>query len=52
MTLPQAIFGGLALIAVSIYFSVGTLPLNASSPTSLVKVTICDQFGTNCHNGR
>ena len=30
MTIPHALFGGLALIALSIYFSVGSLPVSAS----------------------
>ena len=44
MTIPHAIFGGLALIAVSIYFSVGSLPVTASG--GLQKVQICGYSNT------
>jgi len=46
MTIPQAIFGGLALIALSIYFSVGSLPVDASG--GIQKIAICDQYGHSC----
>ena len=47
MTIPHAIFGGLALIALSIYFSVGSLPVNANSTPQ--KVVLCDdKFGLQC----
>jgi hypothetical protein len=46
MTIPHAIFGGLALIALSIYFSVGSLPVNAAG--GVQKIAICDTNGFNC----
>jgi hypothetical protein len=46
MTIPHAIFGGLALIALSIYFSVGSLPVNASG--GVQKIAICDKSGYQC----
>ncbi len=47
MTIPHAIFGGLALIALSIYFTVGSLPVHAfiDSPQ---KVVICNTMGNTC----
>jgi hypothetical protein len=46
MTIPHAIFGGLALIALSIYFSVGSLPVNAAG--GVQKIAICDDQGYTC----
>tara|TARA_Y100000593_G_scaffold65076_1_gene119869 strand:+ start:2753 stop:2956 length:204 start_codon:yes stop_codon:yes gene_type:complete len=46
MTIPHAIFGGLALIALSIYFSVGSLNANASA--GVQKIAICNKSGQNC----
>ena len=48
MTIPHSIFGGLALIALSIYFSVGSLPVNAAG--GVQKITICDTNGYVCGN--
>jgi hypothetical protein len=45
MTIPHAIFGGLALIALSIYFSAGSLPLSAAG--GIQKVVICDPESHN-----
>ena len=46
MTIPHAIFGGLALIAISIYFSVGSLPVTAGG--HIQKIAICDESGYTC----
>ena len=42
MTTPHAIFGGLTLIALSIYFSIGSIPANAFG--GIDKVQICGKF--------
>ena len=46
MTIPLAIFGGLALIAISIYFSVGSLSVHAYG--GVQKVQICDRATRSC----
>ena len=46
MTIPHSIFGGLALIAISIYFSVGSLPVNAAGEVQ--RIAICDKNGFHC----
>jgi hypothetical protein len=46
MTIPHAIFGELTLIALSIYFSVDSLPVNAAG--GVQKITICNQWGNSC----
>ena len=40
MTMPMAVFGGLALIAAAIYFGSGSQPVNAGG--GVQKVAICD----------
>jgi len=48
MTNAHAIFGGLALIALAVYFSVGSIPVNAYG--GVQKIAICNKSGVNCLN--
>ena len=50
MTLPHAVFGGLVLIAMALYFGAGTNTVGAFPKEMIFKVTICDQHGNNCTN--
>lgn len=50
MTLPHAVFGGLTLIAMALYFSVATHTASAFPQEMIFKVTICDEHGNNCTN--
>lgn len=46
MTMPMAVFGGLALIAAAIYFGSGSQPVNAGS--GVQKITLCNENGYKC----
>ena len=50
MTIPHSIFGGLALIAVTIHFSVGSLPAKAFG--GIDNVQICGYFKQREVNGK
>ena len=50
MTLPHAVFAGLVLIAMALYFGAGTNTVGAFPKEMIFNVTICDQHGNHCTN--